>query len=367
MDDKKKPLLALILDDTKSERLRVKSPLNMFMLDVWVSSINIDFVVTEIEGIKKAKDKYDTGVLKENTLFMINVKYAGWHQVYTDGSISRDGIGAAYFDPRSNKKEGYKIVSKCNSIMSVELLAISEALSYILTLDHKKFVIFSDSRSALQHIARCVSGIRGASVAYAILKKIQFLREKGVDLRLQWVPSHIGLKGNDEADILAKDAIENGSEVYMIPEEIEILNKYRYKIFEKWKLHFDVISYEKGIWYKILQKEPLKIPWFGNSKLRRTSIVVAHRLRSGHMPLNKFKNLMKISDSPNCTSCGVPEDVHHVLVECVRSQSIRSNMLTQYGFNFLDVGAIQAVLSTPHSEAARALYKMVYELLNDSD
>ncbi|XP_026744670.1 uncharacterized protein LOC113506005 [Trichoplusia ni] len=64
--------------------------------------------------------------------------------------------------------------------------------------------VIEDSKSALYHIARCASGRRGTPIAYEILSKIEELAEKGVDLRLQWVPSHIGIRGNEEADRLAK-------------------------------------------------------------------------------------------------------------------------------------------------------------------
>ena len=76
-----------------------------------------------------------------------------------------------------------------------------------------------------------------------------------------------------------------------------------------WKEHFDERSVEKGIWYKTIQSQPPPIPWFVKSTMKRKLIVLAFRLRSGHVPLNKFAYLMKKVDSPNCAVCNQIEDV----------------------------------------------------------
>lgn len=360
---RRKPLLISVFDETKVENIKTNDPLNMFSLNTWVSNIDINFIETTVDGVNQPKSKYDVNTLKSSTLVMLNDKYRNWHKLFTDGSKIGKETGAAFYDPSRNLKETYKITSDYNSIMSVELFAISEALSYAVTLDAQKVVVLTDSRSALQHIARCVSGARGASVAYGILAKALSLISNGVDLRLQWVPSHIGVQGNEEADRLAKQAISVGVETFILSEHAEVLCKYKYKVFEKWKNHFVNISECKGIWYRIVQSEPPRIPWFVNSKLKRCLIVTAHRLRSGHIPLAKFKHLMNISDSPNCATCGVIEDVHHLLVECERSRSLRCHMHSQYELNFLDVGVFQSVLSAPLCEAARVLFALVYNII----
>lgn len=56
----------------------------------------------------------------------------------------------------------------------------------------------------IQHIARCASGGKGASIAYDILSEIYENNLKGIQLRLQWIPSYIGIRGNEETDILAR-------------------------------------------------------------------------------------------------------------------------------------------------------------------
>lgn len=66
---------------------------------------------------------------------------------------------------------------------------------------------------------------------------------------------------------------------------------------------------------------------------------------------------MKKVDSPNCTECGVIEDVYHIIVECVRNCSVREQL---YIDNSLQVtGGCNSILARPNSDKAKILYKIV--------
>lgn len=87
--------------------------------------------------------------------------------------------------------------------------------------------------------------------------------------------------------------------------------------------------------------------------------MIAHRLWSGHVPLSEFKHLMGNSPGPNCAECDTMEDVHHLLVECVRTRAGREALKHMFRINFLDVGVIHSILSQLLSKAAIFLYKIV--------
>lgn len=102
------------------------------------------------------------------------------------------------------------------------------------------------------------------------------------------------------------------------------------------------------------------VPWFDNSRFSRTYIKLALRLRSGHYPSAKFAFLMKRANSPNCSTCNVVEDVHHLLMDCVRNQTERETLINEFKLNILDVGLLQTILAQPKSEVARKLSELVY-------
>lgn len=233
---------------------------------------------------------------------------------------------------------------------------------YIKNVGYKKVVIFTDSKSSLQHIARCASGRRGSSTAYTILQLEEF-DKNNVVLKLQWIPSHIGLTGNEEVDRLANRAASEGIEILIKPCYFELLPIVKKKCHLMWTEYFNERSKDKGIWYRTMQSEPPRIPWFGSNSTNRRYAVIAHRLRSGHIPLNKFGYLMKKVASPNCETCGTVEDIQHLLLECVRNQAERDILLRTLKLKSINVGLFNSILAEPWSNEAKLVYTFVINSL----
>ncbi|XP_049275320.1 uncharacterized protein LOC125759899 [Rhipicephalus sanguineus] len=60
-----------------------------------------------------------------------------------------------------------------------------------------------DSRAALQAVAKPEGAGFGTQL---LVTKLHALLASGVDVSLHWVPSHVGIQGNEQADALAKEA-----------------------------------------------------------------------------------------------------------------------------------------------------------------
>ncbi|RVE49912.1 hypothetical protein evm_005380 [Chilo suppressalis] len=353
--NKTKPLLPILVRETAESNVSSDYPLNMYTLDVWISRINLrGIVISNLECIKEAKDNYETNSIKQNVVIELNKKYNDCTKIYTDGSKSITGLGAAYVCPSRGAKACFKVLTDV-SVMSLELIAIHEAITYSINEGLCKIVIMSDSKSAIQHLNRCVSGKRGVPVAYKILQKLHEINSSGKSIKLQWVPSHIGISGNEEADRLAKEASIEGENASVKPFYSETLSKYIKSCYLNWKEYFDERSKEKGIWYKTIQSQPLRIPWFINLTSSRHFVVTLNRLRSGHYPCNKFGHLMKKIESPNCEVCCVVEDLQHLLMDCVRYQNERQEFIKKCKLNMSDIGVFHSVLAQPVSEEARML------------
>ena len=84
------------------------------------------------------------------------------------------------------------------SICTAELLAIEAAIEYIWESSDEKFMIITDSLSSLQ-----------------ALKRQKLVWAQGHCFC--WVPSHIGIRGNERTDVLAKAALDKTKQFYYIP------------------------------------------------------------------------------------------------------------------------------------------------------
>ena len=68
----------------------------------------------------------------------------------------------------------------------------------------KNFVIFSDSMSSLQSI----NGFNlDSDLVQKFLKDYTVLTKNGKNIILCWIPSHLGILGNEKADAAAKSAL----------------------------------------------------------------------------------------------------------------------------------------------------------------
>lgn len=351
---KKTPLLITLHDLLKDIRIHASVQLNMFSLNTWVTNINLQNIIKFIDPLTKAKRDYNTVELKRICNDTLS-NYANFYRIYTDGSkeINSCSIGAAFFDDINHINIKLKI--NCNvSIMHAELIAIAEALSYVESINFERFVIFTDSKSALQHLARCTSTFRGVPIAYAIIKSILDLLSRSKVVILQWIPSHVGIVGNETADALAKQACSDGVDFPLLPTNNECLYIVKNKCRDLWNEYFDLRSREKGIWYKTIQPQPLNSPWIDNSGLARKDLVLLFRLRSGHMPLNKFAHLMRKISSPLCNVCNKEEDAYHILMECVRNEGPRRQI-----FGDSSIGLCNTFLAYPMSDNVKLVLELV--------
>ena len=135
----------------------------------------------------------------------INQRYAGYVHIYTDASITssgRAGIGC-YIQSNSvtlEIEEAARITDGV-TILSAEMTAIKSAFDKIQLLENTtciKFAVFTDSLNtiALFSAGQCQSR---PNLFVELMILLHGIKSQVV---LVWIPSHIGIPGNERADKL---------------------------------------------------------------------------------------------------------------------------------------------------------------------
>ncbi|XP_050690435.1 uncharacterized protein LOC126982433 [Eriocheir sinensis] len=122
---------------------------------------------------------------------------------YTDGSLGADGsVGAAFV---CGTQTGLWRLPPQVSILQAELAAILCALRHATADMNTTIIIHSDSLSALK-VLQAMSVRDYTRLITTILHEANTLVSLGKNIILDWVPSHVGLRGNKKADRAAATA-----------------------------------------------------------------------------------------------------------------------------------------------------------------
>ena len=124
-------------------------------------------------------------------------------EFYTDGS--KTGESAACAVIWGNQVKSMRLPDK-SSVYTAELVAIRMSLEVIQCSSDWHFVIYSDSLSSLQAIHSF--DINNVTV-FNILKLYTQLTDADRHITLCRTPSHVGIKGNEMADMAAKAGIRS--------------------------------------------------------------------------------------------------------------------------------------------------------------
>lgn len=151
---------------------------------------------TEIKNSQQPNNKFNS---------LAKSKYSEYVLIYTDGSIdlTRSTSGASFVVPITNVNFGVNL-GGIASIESCEMYAIHAALSYTVSTELDNVLIISDSRSSLKKLKEIFYLKNVHPLLIKITKQIFTLITRGTIIKFLWIPSHVGIEGNERADRWAR-------------------------------------------------------------------------------------------------------------------------------------------------------------------
>ena len=143
---------------------------------------------------------------------------------------------------------------------------------------------------------------------------IHLLINKGKKIVFTWIPSHIGIEGNERADTLAKEALNLPIDPNKNPKlpYSDYRPKVKKHILSLWNTEWEE---EKEKQNKLFEIKPKLKPRSPHSLSRKESVVLT-RLKIGHTKLT-HQHLLAKEEAPVCVGCNSNLTVKHILLDCV--------------------------------------------------
>ena len=247
--------------------------------------------------------------------------------VYTDGSKTADNTGCGYiFKGIGVSGQGSRNLGIHATVFQAEICAIYEATTHIINKEISGNVInfYVDSQAAIKALNKYIIDCKTVKTCKTQLNRLA----KTNLVRINWVKSHIGIKGNEIADRLAKrgTTLEIEEDVEEIPTSKKVIKNYienwsKKKKEKRWtsKHKHMLENFEYAHTKKFVKKPDAKF-WKKIRNLNRKDARIIISLATGHNLLNKHKHKQGTTDldTPFCEKClqDIAEDTVHYLGDC---------------------------------------------------
>lgn len=256
---------------------------------------------------------------------------------YTDGSKTESGAGAGIYGPRTKLSQS---LGKYTNIFQAELYAISRCADINLgrNYQNKTIAILTDSQAAIKAINS--HKITSASV-WECFNTVNTLATHN-KVTIYWVPGHVGVDGNEEADKLARHGAEtpfHGPEPFCgIGSEIvrnELTKKETILRNEHWE------NYPRLRQAKELLGGYNRKRYDTAIKLSKNKLRILTGLLTGHCKLREHLHKLNLETNGDCRFCNeAAETPAHILTDCEALIHKRRQYLGSYFINMDEMPSI---------------------------
>lgn len=258
---------------------------------------------------KHKKSDTQPGEFRQGYLEIIS-QYDGFTKIFTDGSKVDGRTGAAF----TAEETVFKFrLPNASSVFTAELYSIYQASEYIVNDNSSnQFIIQTDSYSTIQSLQQIYSN---NTLVQRTQDNFHRAATNGKEVQILWVPSHVGIEGNERADQAAKDAT-NLDNINTLTASGDFKSYVKLKVKQSWEQ-----TWRAKINNKLRRVKPTTARWYTGGD--RSEQVIITRIRIGHTRLT-HSYLFQRTDPPSCEHCGRPLTVEHIIIECIKYNQART-------------------------------------------
>ena len=148
------------------------------------------------------------------------------------------------------------------------------------------------------------------------------LTNRDIHIEICWVPSHVGIPGNEYADMAAKEASTLPPTPVPLP-NTDYIPFLRMETRRRWQQQWDTLNTPNKL--KEIKNDVRE--WESSHHETRRTEVALTRLRIGHTHMTHAHLMTRPQGPiPQCELCGATLTVKHVLVDCPRTRDTRQRI-----------------------------------------
>nr|CAI5855984.1 unnamed protein product [Callosobruchus analis] len=246
--------------------------------------------------------------------------------IYTDGSKSDAGVGAAVYVHNNGISIKYKMNPVC-SIFTAELTAIELALDWASkTTQYKQYAILSDSLSSILALSQPTNHIFSNRIMTNLLEKELLLNQQNKSVTYVWVKGHSCIKGNEIVDRLAKDAAITGCNIDNITRR-DIISTRKTHMRDQWEDQWRQFCRNSNTAYSKIHPSLPTTKLDERSHPNRKLNTLYIRCLFGHANINSYRLRMGLSETDTCDCNGDTDDLNHWFFNCRYNELATNNML----------------------------------------
>jgi hypothetical protein len=192
---------------------------------------------------------------------------------------------------------------------------------------------------------------------YSVLKKITKLTTKNISIKFLWIPSHVGILGNEHADQLAKVGSHEGLPSNLLPSARELIAIINQKAYNEQDHRWSIYCADHD--FTLFNNPSHKINIYSPIK-REDRAYTRLRLRVSRLHGDYYKPV-------NCPQCNIPNTFEHLFFVCpaytVQRLELSAGVLAAYKKNtVIDRG----LLLMPPSGIGSIVRQHVFKFLRDT-
>ena len=248
------------------------------------------------------------------------------YNIFTDGSKQDDQVGAGFciYHHSTVVSKGFARLPDHSTVFQAELFAIGMAALALRKFPQAKYAKFHvDNQSALLTLDS--NDIR-TLLARDTIAEIKKLPPSLTRITFIWTRAHIGTKGNEHADELAKRGAHLRRVTHDVPPPLSYLKGQLLSFFRaSWKT----------AWSSSTNAQPTKLLYDGPDskkarfllKLPKSHLNLLIKLITDHTSLRAHSHKIDPTTDPTCRLClSEPETFGHLLTSCPSLRALRTSI-----------------------------------------